>query len=672
MTATPLPIDDIDDLFIPLPCGTRLAARLWRAQGIGQLPAVLEFIPYRKRDATLPRDEAIHPWMAARGYACLRVDLRGAGDSEGVFDDEYSPQELQDACEVIAWIAAQDWCTGAVGMMGKSWGGFNALQTAALAPPALKAVVTVCSSTDRFADDIHFKGGCLLGANFDWGTLMLAYCSRPADPLLRPDWREDWLRRLRTMPHAAALWAGHQVRDAYWRHGSVCENYSAIRAPVLTIGGWADNYMNTPAHLVENLSVPAKAILGPWVHQYPHQAVPAPRIGFLAEMQRWWDRWLKDVPNGAEGLPDYRVFMQDSTPPNSCAAVMPGRWLAETLPSPRVAPMTLVLGNDGRLAKVGNTAGGQAARGGALSRPIATPHHLGALAGEYFPMGLSGEMPDDQATDDALSVCFDLDCPEGLALMGRARLNLTLSADAPFGFIVARLCDVAPDGRSRRIAHGMLNLHHRADPPAPMEPGQPVTASFDLDQMACRLAPGHRLRLALSNSYWPFLTPSPAPVVLTLHRGALTLPVHSGTAPECSFPPAETDPPPRQETLSVPYASRVLRHDIVTGQRMLEIVRQSGRQRHPDHGLETESHMHSRWAIRPDDPLSCEAQTIWEHRFARASDWAVRTRVEAAQTLSADHIHLRATLSAFETGPDGTEVQVFSRNFQSDVPRVHI
>ena len=131
---------DRDDLFIPLPDGTRLAARLWRPEGGPKLPAILEYIPYRKRDNTLPRDETIHPWMAAQGYACLRVDIRGTGDSVGIFDDEYSEQEQQDACDVIAWIAAQDWCSGAVGMMGKSWGGFNCLQTAFRRPPALKAV----------------------------------------------------------------------------------------------------------------------------------------------------------------------------------------------------------------------------------------------------------------------------------------------------------------------------------------------------------------------------------------------------------------------------------------------------------------------------------------------------------------------------------------------------
>lgn len=649
---------DQDDLFIPLPDGTRLAARLWRPESGAPVPAILEFIPYRKRDNTLPRDETIHPWMAARGYACLRVDLRGSGDSEGVFDDEYSPQELRDACDVIAWIAAQDWCTGNVGMMGKSWGGFNCLQTAALNPPALKAVVSVCATVDRFNDDIHYKGGCLLGENFAWGTLMLSYMSRPADPLLRPDWREDWLQRLTTMPHLTEIWSQHQTRDDYWKHGSVCEDYSALSAAVLTIGGWADNYMNAPAHLVRNAPM-AKAIVGPWVHQYPHTAVPGPRIGFLGEMQKWWDHWLKGIDNGAGRLAPYRVYMLDSAPPDPCAPEAPGRWLAEEMPSPRVSEQVLPLGGDSVL-------GGR----GTPDRHISTPQTLGLNAGEFFPTGLDGEMPGDQSSDDALSVCFDLPCPDGLSLMGAARLDLTLSADQPFAFVVARLCDVAPDGRSRRIAHGMLNLHHRSEPPAPLVPGQRVEVAMVLDQMAYRLAPGHRLRLALSNSYWPFVWPSPAPVSLHLTGGALTLPVHRGDAPDERFGPPETPPPGRLAVLHTGKDSRTFSRDMITGTETLEVIHEAPRLRNPDHGLETQSTMTERWRIHPDDPLSAQAHTVWTQEFGREG-WSVGTKVEASQTATPDALVLRATLTAWE-GPKSDRREVFRRSFVANVSRNHV
>ncbi|MCB1404673.1 MAG: CocE/NonD family hydrolase [Rhodobacteraceae bacterium] len=657
---------DQDDLFLPLPDGTRLAARLWRPADGVRVPAILEFIPYRKRDNTLPRDETIHPWMAAQGYACLRVDIRGSGDSEGVFDDEYSDQELRDACDVIAWIAAQDWCSGAVGMMGKSWGAFNCLQTAALNPPALKAVVKVCGTVDRFNDDIHYKGGCLLGENFAWGTLMLSYCARPADPLLRPDWRADLRRRVATLPHLSEIWSQHQTRDDYWKHGSVCEDYSAIKAAVLTIGGWADNYMNAPAHLVENAAL-AKAIVGPWVHQYPHTAVPAPRIDFLGEMRRWWDRWLKGIDNGADDLPTYRVWMLDSAPPDASAAARPGRWLAESLPSVNVSSHRYTLGRRGDL-------GGE----GTPDRVIATPQTLGAQSGEFFPMGLNGEMPGDQSADDARSVCFERPCPTGLSLLGAAELDLDLTPDAPYALVVARLCDVAPDGSSVRIAHGMLNLHHRCTPPAPLVPGETVRVRLTLDQMAYRLAPGHRLRLALSNSYWPFVWPSPGAVSLRLTAGALTLPVHDGAAPDWEFDNPAPSPAPRLQTLEPGTETRERRIDMLTGAEHLTVTSDSGTARNPDHGLETRAVMVEDWSIHPDDPLSAACTITWTQSFTRG-DWSVKTELRARQTGDAAALHLSAHLKVAILGGNaggvtGTDEgpEIIERNFIAQVARKHV
>ncbi|TKB45677.1 MAG: CocE/NonD family hydrolase, partial [Mesorhizobium sp.] len=278
------------------------------------VPAILEHLPYRKRDGTIYRDQLTHPYFAGHGYASIRVDMRGNGDSEGLMDDEYSEQELQDAYDVIAWAAAQPWCNGNVGMMGISWGGFNCLQVASKQPPALKAVISLCSTVDRYADDIHYKGGCLLIENFGWASTMLSYSSRPPDPLLAGDnrWRDLWLTRLENQPFLAPLWLKHQHRDAYWKRGSICEDYPAIHAAVLSIGGWHDGYRNTISHLAANIEAPVKGIVGPWIHKYPHYAAPEPRIGFLQEALRWWDRWLKDIDTGVEADPAYRAYVMDS------------------------------------------------------------------------------------------------------------------------------------------------------------------------------------------------------------------------------------------------------------------------------------------------------------------------------------------------------------------------
>jgi hypothetical protein len=663
-TEFPRRVVEEPDLGIVLSDGCRLSARVWMPEdaGLHPVPAVLEYIPYRKRDGTLPRDEMMHAYVAGHGYACIRVDMRGNGDSEGLMSDEYTEQELSDACEVIAWLAGQPWCSGTVGMMGKSWGGFNCLQTAFLQPPALKAVISVCSTTDRFADDIHWKGGCLLGENFGWGAVMLSYSSRPPDPVLRPDWREMWLARLENEPWLAPRWAALQERSDYWKHGSICEDYGRMQVPVLIWGGWADNYMNTVAAIVENVPG-SKGIVGPWVHQYPHTAVPGPKVGFLQEAVRWWDRWLKGIENGAEADPAYRAYMIHSEAPDASPAHRAGHWVAEAAwPSPRVARQVLTLG-----------AGAAGANGylgldesGPLAGVIATPQHLGMHTGEFFPMGLNAEMPGDQQGDDALSLCFDgtvLAAP--MDLLGAARLRLRVASDKPLGFVVARLCDVAPDGASVRIAHGMFNLCHRdsRETPAPMVPGEAVEVAFDIDQMAYRLAPGHKLRLALSNSYWPFVCPSPEAGTLTVTGGSLDLPVHQGSEAEWVPPEAETAKPWAHKVLRPARSARRIESDLITGTQALVVEDDLGDKENLTHGLITGETMSERWEIAPDDPTSAKAVHIWEQRLSRG-DWAVRTKAHAEMTCTATHLKMKATLTAWE----GDKV-VFERQWDDAVLR---
>ena len=292
-------VREIENVWIPLSDGARLAARLWLPEDAERdpVPAILEYLPYRKRDFTATRDELTHAYFAGHGYACIRVDLRGSGDSECLLWGEYLKQEQDDALEVIDWIARQPWSTGAVGMIGISWGGFNGLQVAARRPPALKAIITVCSTDDRYADDVHYIGGALLQNNLTWGSTMLAYMTRPPDPALVGErWREMWLERLRNLPLLVAEWLGHQRRDEFWKHGSVCEDFSDIMCAVYAVGGWTDGYPNaiprllaglegTPQGLDRTLGTPATAFrdarspdrLSPRGHPLVGQMAQGPR-----------------------------------------------------------------------------------------------------------------------------------------------------------------------------------------------------------------------------------------------------------------------------------------------------------------------------------------------------------------------------------------------------------
>ena len=424
--------------------------------------------------------------------------VKWTGDrAEGLMSDEYTQQELDDAVSVINWLAEQPWCNGNIGMQGISWGGFNSLQVAAMQPAPLKAIITLCSTVDRYADDIHYKGGCLLNENFGWGSTMWAYSSRSPDPALRPDdWREIWLDRLENEPFLAGEWLKHQRRDAYWKHGSVCEDFSAIKAKVLAVGGWGDAYKNAVPQLVEQVG--AKGIVGPWVHKYPHFAVPEPRIGFLQEAQRWWDKWLKGIETGVEDDADYRAYVMDGVRPKAWYDVRPGRWSARKGPATDVASLKL-------------GAGGTLGKGSAFEALVASPAHCGAAAGEYCAIWLGPEMPSDQRVDDAFSATFTGEAlRDDIEIIGAPEVTLTLSADRPQGQVCVRLNHIHPDGASARISYGVLNLTHRDshEDPEAMPVGEAVEITLKLDHIAYKVPRGHKIAVAVSSAYWPLIWPA--------------------------------------------------------------------------------------------------------------------------------------------------------------------
>jgi len=338
VTDLPHEVRHTENIWIRLKDGQRLAARLWLPESAVRqpVPAIVEYIPYRKRDITRGRDSINMPYLAGHGYACLRVDLRGSGDSDGVLTDQYLEQEQDDGVQAIEWVARQAWCDGNVGMLGISWGGFNALQIAARRPPSLKAIIPVCATDDLYSDNMHYMGGCLLADNLSESTTMFAFNSLPPDPeFVGPRWRDMWLERLAGSGLWLNIWLREQRRTEFWKRGSVCENYAAIRCPVMAVSGWADGYTNAVFRLMQHLDVPRKGLVGPWGHKYPHQGIPGPAIGFLQEVRRWFDHWLKGEETGIMQEPQIRVWMQDSASPTTAYQSRPGRWIAEhSWPSP--------------------------------------------------------------------------------------------------------------------------------------------------------------------------------------------------------------------------------------------------------------------------------------------------------------------------------------------------
>ena len=649
------------DFAITLSDGCRLSARVWMPEdaGVDPVPVILEYLPYRKRDGTCARDALTHPWFAERGYACVRVDMRGNGDSHGVMEDEYAPQEQADAVEVINFLAAQPWCNGRVGMMGISWGGFNGLQVAALAPEPLKAVITLCSTVDRFADDIHYKGGCLLNENLGWGATMWSYSSKAPDPALRPDWREMWLERLAAEPFLPETWLRHQRRDAYWRHGSVIEDYSAIKAKVLAVGGWGDAYKNAVPQLVEALP-DAKGIVGPWVHKYPHFAVPEPRIGFLQEALRWWDRWLKDADTGVENDPDYRAYLMDGVRPARWYAERPGRWIAEA----NGATAHL----DTQALHLTDT--GLSPTAGPLAQTVTSPAHCGAESGEYCAIWLGPETPGDQRGDDALSTTFDsAPLEQDMDIVGAPQITLTLASDQPQAQIAVRLNHIHPDGAATRITYGVLNLSHRtsAADPTPMPRGIAQDITFTLDHIAYRVPKGHRLRVSISDAYWPLLWPSPAPTALTLSAGRIDIPQRpTFGGDEHIFEPPTAAEPWQVDTLRPDAHVRRQETDTVTGTVSLIIEDDFGEVRDSEHGLVSGAIAREHWSIHPDDPLSAKGTCHWTDTLTR-DDIALRTEARCEMTSDATRFHLTARIEAFEN-----DTLIYSRDVAKSIARDHL
>ena len=663
----PCPIREIEHTMIPMSDGVRLAARIWLPVDAEErpVPAVLEYIPYRKNDFTAFRDSIRHPYFAGHGYASVRVDMRGSGDSEGILYDEYLPQEQDDALEVMAWLAAQPWCTGDVGIIGKSWGGFNGLQIAARRPPQLKAVISIYSTDDRYADDVHFRGGCLLACDMlPWASRMFVMNGLPPDPRHAGErWREMWLDRLQHTPPFIEAWLSHQTRDDFWKQGSVCEDFSDITCPVYAVGGWADAYTNAVPRLLEGLPGPRKGLIGPWSHEYPEVATPGPAIGFLQECLRWWDYWLKGLDTGIMDEPMLRVWLQDSVEPSPYYRERPGRWVTEpTWPSPNLETQTYWL-NKHTLDEAPATETELSYLGSLFA---------GADAGVWCPYGDPADLPPDQRAEDGLALAFESGpLQEPVEILGFPELTLTVSANRPNALVVVRLCDVAPTGSSLLVSRGFLNLTHRDshEQPSPLEPGRRYTVTIRLDVAGHKLPAGHRWRLSVSPTYWPQAWPSPEPVILSVFTGQasrLTLPVRPPRAEDDRVPPfelPESSPPLKFEQVNSHARKRAVQRDI--GRKRLELtdVSDGGRKKLLPDGLEFYSRSGEVFSICEADPLSavirCE-QTMGMQR----GEWWIR--IETVSTMSADAgaFYVTNLIEAYEGNS-----RLFTRASDFKVPR---
>jgi uncharacterized protein len=526
-------VEVIDNEWIVLKDGIRLSARVWLPAGARTTPApvVWEYIPYRKRDFTRMMDDLWGHELAQYGIAYARVDARGSGDSEGILVDEYLDQELNDGVEVIGWLSRQPWSNGNVGMRGISWGGINTLQIAALAPPALKAIMPMCCTDTRYTDDAHYIGGALGLTNLQWGASFKGVMVMPPDPaIVGEHWRAMWMERLNATPNILHTWLSHQRNDSYWQRGSVSANYAAIQCPVYIVDGWVDTYVNTVARVLSNVRSPCKALIGPWGHSPPQWGSPGPSLDWAYEEVRWWKQWLAGVSTGIMDEPKLRAFMPYRTASETYPAATPGRWVSEgSRPLAHIQPRTWFLeaGLLSSAAKSRDTVVYVADQVVGLQKP------------EWLPFPPQG-LPREQTPDDHKSLVFDtppLDAD--MEILGHPVARIRVAANRPVAKLALRLCEVTPEGKSWLVTYGLLNLTHRdghADPAA-LIPGKFYDVKIDLSLIAHRFKTGNRIRLSVSESLWPLVWPSPEVVTLTLVHGAssLELPVRPVIA-DADFP----------------------------------------------------------------------------------------------------------------------------------------
>lgn len=635
--------------------GTRLAARLW-LPAERPAPALLEALPYRMDDLTASYASEYERLCVEGGFAVCRLDIRGTGSSEGAARDEYTAEEQSDICDVIAWLAGQDWCTGRVGMYGTSWSGFNSIQVACLRPPALGAIVPIYATDDRYTDDVHYMGGALKAVDLvDWPLYMAAMNALPPVPGVFGDgWRNEWRARLDEEPWLLR-WLEQQTDGPYWRHGSLRPGYDRIACATMIVAGWADGYRNNTFRTFEALHCPKRLLIGPWSHMPAATSLPGPHVDLVPELIRWFGRWLRDDRNGIDEEPPLVVFSRRSTRPAPDLAEMRGEWRSE----PAWPPARLV---SRELRPSGHAddeihVRGDVGRTGWLS-----------CAGR-LPWG----QPDDQRPDDAFSLVYDWALEDELDVMGYPRLRLRVTPEAPVAYLSAKLCDVFPDGTSALVTRGVLNLAHRSGhaSPAPLEPGVQTTVELELEATSWIFEAGHRLRLSLAGADWPNVWPPPAGGTLRVDRSSvlLSLPVLGGPSPAAApaLPPSTGKDAHAADT-DTPQPPVVWRFDHDVLGRETRAFTSYGWRYAAELGAEVEEQYDSEVGVATDDPGRAWARgtAVYRVRWAEAD---VRTEARLDLRSDADAYHVVVDVVAEELGGEIDSGSRMERRFERTIPR---
>ena len=669
------------DVRIPTRDGTELSANIWQPvpndDDAGQrFPAILEMIPYGKDNWRRNADTGRGEWFAARGFVFVRVDVRGTGSSAGVAMDEYTEVETRDGYDAVEWLAAQPWCSGAVGMWGISYGAFTAIQVAKLRPPHLLAIVPVQGTDDRYMTDVHYIGGCVTASELSqYGVSQVAMNAMPPDVGLRGEgWLDEWRARLELTPPWLITWLRNQTDGPYWRPGSLAPDYDAIEAAILNVGGWCDAYVDSAFRMQARCTAPSWTLVGNWVHGWPQDSIPGPNLDELHEVARFFDRWLKGERNGLDDEPAVVWFERDYSDPEPFPVAWPGRWRATSaFPHPAVAASTWWL-DAGGLPQVGGLVDDGAEASAGIDNFVHRPTVGTRAALSWGAGGMPNGLARDLRPDEALGPTYTSEpLGEPISILGEPEVVLHLAVSAPIATVVVRLTDVGTDGTSSQVSAGILNLTHRRsdEHPEPMEPGRVEEIRVPLRHVGYRFEPGHRVRVSVGSSAWPVVWPSPTPASFELHRGPATpsrlvlpeIPA-AGGAGDLPVPAYKSTPPDIRAVGGEGAWDRPawrIEEDVIAGTVTVTIhdggedVLEDGRRLYAAETL--------RLTASDKDPASARLEADVVYRWKEIAH-DIEIRAQSLQTSDAEAFDLAVSL---EVDLDGE--RLFDRAWQERIPR---
>lgn len=557
---------------LTMPDGVRLACTIYmpyRKSEQERFPVLLEVLPYRKDDTFLLMDYPAYAYFARHGFITVKVDIRGTGGSEGRLPDrEYSDCEIDDIIEVIRQLARHPRSNGKVGMFGVSWSGFNAIQTAMRNPDELKAILAMHASDDLYKDDLHYIDGVL---HLDPYHL---YINHENGLPTTPDYRLNgkFLKNRFNREPWLFTYLRRQKDGAFWSTKSLSRDYSQMKIPAYLIGGLMDGYRDTVVRMLENVSAPVKAEIGPWDHSCPDGDI-GPQHEWQDEAIRWFEHYLKGFDNGiAEEVRERKltVFVRSGHEPDPSLKDIPGKWRLESWP-PRANITAKIL--------YPHSTGDLLAASG--KQVVTTLDYLpaaGASTGTWW-----GDTTGDMSVDDGRSLTFDTEpLQEDLIILGIPRVKLKVSAGATRANWTVRLEDVHPDGRVSLVTGALTNGRHFSGrlEPSDLIPDKFYEIELDLHFTTWTYKSGHRIRLAVGNAQFPLAWPSPCKMKSKLLTGspktALSLPVSvtGGEAPAPFRPLVEKAESKEGEYLELPGGRpdfrKIAIKDMLTGETSYE------------------------------------------------------------------------------------------------------